>query len=349
MQYVRLGATGLEVSRVCLGMMSYGSPRWQPWVLPAGEAKRFVTRALDHGINFFDTADFYSGGASEEALGAALDGTVDRSEVVIATKVGLPMGPGPNRGGLSRKHILRSIDDSLRRLRTDHVDLYQLHRADPGTPIEETVETLHDLVRAGKVLHVGASNFAAWQFARAAHYGRWVAGLRFSAMQLQYNLAYREDARDLIPLCGAEGIGIVGYSPLARGFLAGNRAGDGDGAPGMSEREAVRASGDVKAHVLYGTEADRLILDRLTGIAEARGLPPARIAMAWVLSRPFMSSIICGALEERHLDEAVAALDLRLSAEEEAALEEAYLPRPVKDDAFEAVAASAGNRPSGAV
>lgn len=335
MQYRRLGATGLQVSKVCLGMMSYGAPDWQSWVLPGDAGPRFVRMALDRGINFFDTADFYSFGQSEEILGQSIRDLTDRANVVIATKVGLPMAPNANRGGLSRKHIFASIDASLRRLQTDYVDLYQLHRADPATPIEETLEALHDVVKAGKALHVGASNFAAWDFARAVYTGRWQAGLRLSAMQLQLNLAYREDERDLLPLCRAEAIGVVVYSPLARGFLTGNRT----EAATLTERERRRATGDAKAHTLYGSPGDRRVLDQLLQIAAARGLSPAQVAMAWVHHQPGISSVLCGALEESHLEDAVAAVDVNLTEDELSRLEAPYEPQPVKDDAFGSVQA----------
>lgn len=335
MQYRRLGATGLEVSKVCLGMMSYGLPSWQSWVLPGDAGRRFVKLALERGINFFDTADFYSFGQSEEILGEAIGGLTDRANVVIATKVGLPMAPNANRGGLSRKHILASIDGSLRRLKTDYVDLYQLHRADPATPIEETLEALHDVVKAGKALHIGASNFAAWEFARAVYTGRWQKHIRMSAMQLQYNLAYREEERDTLPLCTAEEIGVIVYSPLARGFLTGNRA----PAATLTDRERVRAAGDAKAHILYGSPGDLRVLDGLVQVAAARGLSPAQVAGAWVHRHPQVTSVLCGALEEAHLDDAIAALDVRLDDDEAAALQAPYEPQAVKDDAFASVPA----------
>lgn len=341
MKYARLGKSGLEVSSIGLGMMSFGSANWQPWVLPGTEAEGFVRSALGHGINFFDTADFYSLGASEEALGAAVAKLTDRRQVVLATKVGLPMasggggggGPAPNDGGLSRKHIFQSVDESLKRLGTDYIDLYQLHRADPNTPVEETVDALKDLVRAGKVLYVGATNYAAWQFAKAVYDGRFRAGLEFAGVQVQYNLVYREDARDLIPLCAAEGIGCIGYSPLARGWLVGNRR---DGAA-LTERERKRASDDAKAHTLYGTAADDEALTALCRVAEERGVPPSRVAYAWVLAHGFMSSVICGPLEASHLEDAVASVDLDLTAAELDTLDACYAPRAVKDDAFAAV------------
>lgn len=342
MKYARLGKTGLDVSRICLGMMSFGSAEWQPWVLPGSEAEAFVRAALDHGVNFFDTADFYSLGASEEALGAAIARLTDRRQVVLATKVGLPMlpvgetGPMPNDGGLSRKHILQSVDQSLKRLGTDYIDLYQLHRADPTTPIEETIDALKDLIRSGKILYVGATNFAAWQLAKAVYDGQFRGGVEFAGVQVQYNLVYREDARDLIPLCVAEGVGCIGYSPLARGWLAGNRRDGGT----LTERERRRASDDAKAHTLYGTSADTTALERLCQIADERGVPPAQVAYAWILAHPFMSSVICGPLEASHLTDAVASVGLKLSETELEALNACYEPREVKDDAFGAVVGS---------
>ena len=333
MKYARLGGTGLEVSKVCLGMMSYGSPDWQPWVLPGDEAEIFVRQALDHGINFFDTADFYSLGASEEALGRAVARLTDRSNVVIATKVGLPMAPGANRGGSSRKHIHQAIDASLKRLGTDYVDLYQLHKADPLTPIEETMDALTDVVRAGKALFVGATNFSAWQLAEAACTGAARGSVRFVSMQVQYNLAFREEERDTIPFCVSQGIGVTVYSPLGRGWLAGNRL----GRAGMTAREAVRATRDAKAHASYGSEGDVAILQRLLEVAEERGVPASRLALAWLHARPAVDSVLCGALEAAHLDEAVAAVDLILTDAEIHRLEEVYTAQPLKDDGLAVV------------
>lgn len=333
MRYVRLGRSGLEVSRVCLGMMSYGSPAWQPWVLPGSEGTPFVRQALDLGVNFFDTADFYSNGESETSLGEAIAKLTSRHKVVIATKVGLPMEPGPNGSGLSRKHIHNSIDASLRRLKTDYIDLYQLHKADPATPIEETLGILSDLVRAGKVLHVGLSNFATWQLASAYFIGKFEAGVRISSAQLQYNLAFREEERDMLPFCDEHGLGVIVYSPLARGWLTGNRLEQ----TALTAREAARAKGDAKAHALYGNDADRRVLDSLRQVAKERGAPMGRVALAWLHSRKTVSSVLCGALEAAHLQEAVAAVDLELSAEEIARLESCYVPQPVKDDGLQVV------------
>jgi aryl-alcohol dehydrogenase-like predicted oxidoreductase len=332
-RYVRLGRSGLEVSRVCLGMMSFGSPSWQPWVLPGKEGAAFVRQALDLGVNFFDTADFYSNGESEISLGEAISKLVSRHKVVIATKVGLPMEPGPNGMGLSRKHIHTSIDASLRRLKTDYVDLYQLHRADPATPIEETLGILGDLVRAGKVLHIGLSNFAAWQLASAYFIGKFESGVRISSAQIQYNLAFREEERDTLPFCKEFGLGTIVYSPLARGWLTGNRLEQ----TSLTTREAARAKGDAKAHALYGNDADRHVLDCLHQVAKERGIPMGQAALAWLHTRNTVSSILCGALEPTHLKEAVAAADFKLSDEETARLEACYVPQPLKDDGLQVV------------
>jgi 1-deoxyxylulose-5-phosphate synthase len=332
-RYVRLGRSGLEVSRVCLGMMSFGSPAWQPWVLPGNEGTGFVQQALDLGINFFDTADFYSNGESENALGEAIGKLTRRDKVVIATKVGLPMEPGPNGMGLSRKHIHSSIDASLRRLKTDYIDLYQLHRADPATPIEETLGILGDLIRVGKVLHVGLSNFAAWQLASAFFIGKFESGVRISSAQIQYNLAFREEERDTLPFCNEFGLGTIVYSPLARGWLTGNRLEQSS----LTTREASRAKGDAKAHALYGNDADRRVLDCLRAMATERGVPMGRMALGWLHSRDAVSSILCGALEPAHLNEAVAAVDFELSDEEIVRLEGCYVPQSLKDDGLQVV------------
>jgi len=331
MQYRRLGSSGLEVSRVCLGMMSFGVTGWQPWVVEGDEGVRFVRLALDRGINFFDTADFYSHGVSEEILGRAVRELVPRDEVVIATKVGLPMRNGPNGSGLSRKHIMHAVDASLRRLQTDYIDLYQIHKWDPVTPMEETVEALGDVVRAGKARYLGVSNTAAWQLALAHCHRRHRAGTGFQSVQAQYNLTYREDERELIPFCEAVGLGVVGYSPLARGWLAGTRR---TGQAGLTSREAKRAASDAKGLHLYGSPEDEAVLDQLTSVAEARGAPLAQVAMSWIHAHRAVASVIVGAMEEQHLDHAVAALELPLSAEEVVRLEQVYTPRPVKDDAM---------------
>lgn len=329
MEYSYLGKTGLQVSKICLGMMSFGSSDWQSWVLPEKEGVGFVRLALDRGINFFDTANFYSTGRSEQALGDAIKQLTDRENVVIGTKVGLPMGDGLHQRGLSRKHITREIDASLKRLRTDYIDLYQLHFPDYAVEIDETVDALNDVVRAGKALYVGVSNHPMWRFAPMFYSSLHRHGLHMSAVQLQYNLAFREDERDLLPFCQTQGIGVTVYSPLARGWLAGNRA--GQSTSGMSAREQTRAAGDLKAHATYGSDDDVRILDRLLEVAKARGVPPGRVAMSWVLSKPAVTSILCGALELAHIDEAVNAVELKLSLDEIAALEEPYRPQVPKD------------------
>lgn len=323
MEYVNLGRTGLKVSRICLGTMTYGTPAWREWVLPEEESRPFIQRALELGINFFDTADMYSNGLSEEILGRALrDFAARREEVVIATKVFFPTGPGPNDRGLSRKHILAAIDASLRRLGTDYVDLYQIHRWDPETPIEETLEALHDIVKAGKALYIGASSMYAWQFARALYVADLHGWTRFVSMQNHYNLIYREEEREMIPLCRAEGIAIIPWSPLARGFLAGNRTPDRSG-------ETTRARTDTFAHTMYYQENDFAIADRVVELAKRRGVAPAQIALAWLLHQPGITAPIIGASKMAHLEQAVAALDIQLSAEERTYLEELYRPHPV--------------------
>lgn len=333
MKYVRLGGTGLEVSKVCLGMMSYGDPGWQPWVLPGDEAEGFVRQALDKGVNFFDSADFYSLGKSEEALGRAIANLTDRRNLVIATKVGLPLSPGPNRGGNARKHLHQAVDASLKRLGTDYIDLYQLHKADPLTPIEETLDALTDIVRAGKALYVGVTNFSTWQLAEAACAAALRGSVRLASMQIQYNLAFREEERDMIPFCGTQGIGLTVYSPLARGWLAGNRRAGG----GMTAREQVRAARDAKAHSTYGSDGDAAVLERLIEVSDGLGVAPSRVALAWLHSKPAIDSVLCGALEPSHIDEAVAALDLDLGEPDIARLEQAYQPQAPKDDGFNLV------------
>ncbi|RLT47944.1 MAG: aldo/keto reductase, partial [Chloroflexi bacterium] len=273
MEYIRLGQTGLKVSRLCMGMMTYGDPKWRPWVLPAADARPFVIRALELGINFFDTADMYSLGASEQVTGQLLRELARRDEVVIATKVFSPMGPGPNERGLSRAHILDSIDASLKRLGLDYVDLYQIHRYDPDTPIEETLQTLHEVVQAGKARYIGASSMYAWQFARMLHVSQAHGWARFVSMQNHYNLVYREEEREMLPLCRAEGVGIIPWSPLARGFLAGNRTRTQDTA-------TMRAQTDDFAQSMYYRDNDFAVVDQLKQVAAARGVAPAQIALA---------------------------------------------------------------------
>jgi aryl-alcohol dehydrogenase (NADP+) len=321
MDYVRLGSTGLKVSRLCLGTMTYGTPAWRPWVLDEAASRPFIARALEHGINFFDTADMYSRGASEEVLGRALRDFAARDQVVIATKAFSPMGAGPNDRGLSRKHLFDAIDASLKRLGTDYVDLYQIHRFDYDTPIEETLEALHAIVQSGKVRYLGASSMFAWQFMKMLAVADAHGWTRFVSMQNHYNLVYREEEREMLPLCREEGIGVIPWSPLARGFLAGNRRGADRG-------ETARAKSDEFAHQLYYTDADFTIADRVAEIAAARGVKPTQIALAWLLARPGLTAPIIGASQLPHLDEAVAAVALRLDAAEMARLEEPYQPHP---------------------
>ncbi len=322
MQYTTLGRTGLKVSRLCLGMMTYGTPAWRDWVLPEEAARPFVKRALELGINFFDTADMYSVGMSEEVTGRALKDFARRDEVVIATKVFHAVGDKPNQRGLSRKHIMEAIDASLRRLGADYVDLYQIHRWDAETPIEETMEALNDVVRAGKALYLGASSMYAWQFSRALHAADRHGWTRFVSMQNHYNLVYREEEREMMPLCRAEGVGVIPWSPLARGFLAGNRTRDKSG-------DTVRAKSDEFAHHMYYRDDDFAVADRAAEIAKQRGVPPAQVALAWLLAQPGVTAPIVGASKMPHLEEAVAALAIRLTDEERALLESAYQPHPV--------------------
>ncbi len=322
MQHVKLGRTGLEVSRICLGAMSYGSPASRPWILSEEEGRPFIRRALELGINFFDTANMYSEGASEEVLGRALRDFARRDEVVVATKVYYPMSKDPNDRGLSRKHIMASIDASLRRLGTDRVDLYQIHRWDDSTPIEETLEALNDVVRAGKALYLGASSMFAWQFAKSLYLARMRGWTGFVSMQNHYNLVYREEEREMLPLCRSEGIAVLPWSPLARGFLAGNRSRGGGG-------QTTRAGSDAFAQKLYYAESDFTVAERAGEVGARRGLPPAQIALAWLLRQPGVTAPIIGATKMVHLEQAVAALDVSLSDEECAQLEEPYQPHRV--------------------
>jgi aryl-alcohol dehydrogenase (NADP+) len=322
MQYVRLGKTGMRVSRICLGTMTYGSSSWRDWVLNEDESKPFYKRALDAGINFFDTADVYSLGASEEVTGKALKEYAQRDKVVIATKVFSPMGGGPNERGLSRKHIFESIDASLRRLQTDYVDLYQIHRWDDQTPIEETLDAMNDLVRMGKVLYIGASSMFAWQFAQALHASEKHSWARFVTMQNHYNLVYREEEREMIPLCINQGIGVIPWSPLARGFLAGNRTPDKKG-------ETARSKSDDFAHMMYYQDADFRVLEAVESVAAERGLKPAQVALAWILNRPGVTAPIVGASKMYQLDEAIAASEITLTEAEMRALEAPYVPHQV--------------------
>jgi len=322
MEYTRLGTTGLKVSRICLGMMSYWTSKWREWVLDEEESRPFIRRALELGINFFDTADMYSLGVSEEVTGRALRDFARRDEVVVATKVYHPMSDKPNAGGLSRKHVLESIDASLKRLGMDYVDLYQIHRWDYETPIEETLEALHDVVRAGKALYVGASSMYAWQFAKALYTADLHGWPRFVSMQNHYNLIYREEEREMNPLCLAEGVGLIPWSPLARGFLAGTRSREDYG-------ETTRAKTDAYARDMYYQEGDFEVVDRVTELARRLGVRPAQVAMAWLLHRPGVVAPIIGATKMKHLEEAVAALEIELGEEEIKSLEEPYRTHPI--------------------
>jgi aryl-alcohol dehydrogenase (NADP+) len=323
MQYVRLGSTGLKVSRICLGTMTYGSKKWREWVLDEEESRPFIRRALEAGINFFDTADMYSVGVSEEVLGRALrDFGSSRDKVVVATKVFNPMGEDPNQRGLSRKHILHAIDDSLKRLGMDYVDLYQIHRFDYETPIEETLEALHDVVRMGKARYIGASSMHAWQFTKMLYTAQRLGLTRFVTMQNHYNLVYREEEREMLPLCREEGIGVIPWSPLARGFLAGNRRREDKG-------ETVRAKTDEYAHSMYYQDSDFEVVNRVTEIAQRRGVSNAQVALAWLLAQPGVTSPIVGASKMKHLEDALAALELKLETAELKAVEEPYTPHRV--------------------
>jgi aryl-alcohol dehydrogenase-like predicted oxidoreductase len=321
-KYVNFGATGLRVSRVCLGMMSYGNDSDRPWVLDEDAAEPIVKAAANGGITFFDTADVYSGGASEVATGRLLAKMFSRDAVVVATKIFMPMGPGENSGGLSRKHILSGIDASLRRLDMDYVDIYQIHRWDYRTPIEETMQALHDVVRAGKARYIGASSMFAWQFAKAQRVADAHGWTRFVSMQNHYNLIYREEEREMIPQCIDQGVAVIPWSPLARGVLAGNRTRDG-------ERRTTRSGTDPFADSLYSVPGDFDVADRAAEVASARGVPPAQVALAWLLHRPGVTAPIVGATKLGHLDDALAAEELELSEEELERLEELYVPHPV--------------------
>ncbi len=322
MQYLNLGRSGLKVSRVCLGMMTYGTPEWRPWVLDEEHSRPIIRKAIEAGINFFDTANIYSQGVSEEVTGRALRDFASRQEVVIATKVFFPYNDKPNQGGLSRLHILQAVDDSLHRLGTDYIDLYQIHRYDPATPLEETLEALHDVVKSGKVRYIGASSMYAWQFTRALYLADLRGWTRFVSMQNHYNLIYREEEREMNPLCRAEGIGLLPWSPLARGFLAGNRSAEDWG-------ETSRAKTDDYGHRMYYRDEDFQIVERVKAIAAQQGRSPAQIALAWLLHKPGVSTPIIGASQMFQLDESLAALEIRLSEEEMKSLEELYQPHPV--------------------
>ena len=319
--YINLGRTGLKVSRLCLGCMTYGSKKWREWVLDEEESRPFIKRALEAGINFFDTANIYSDGASEEVVGRALKDFAKRDEIVLATKVFNPMRKDPNGRGLSRKAILTEMDHSLRRLGTDYVDLYQIHRWDYTTPIEETMEALHDLVKAGKTRYIGASSMFAWQFAKSLYTADLQGWTRFVSMQNHYNLIYREEEREMLPLCRDQGIGVIPWSPLARGFLAGNRNKQGG--------ETSRAKTDDYAKQMYYQDDDFAVADRLSEVAQACGLPNMQVALAWLLSKPEVTAPIIGASKLHHLDESLAAFSVKLSSEEIKKLEEPYRPHPI--------------------
>lgn len=324
MNYVNLGRTGLKVSRICLGCMSYGVPERgpHPWTLPEEQGRPFIKRALEEGINFFDTANVYSDGTSEEILGRALKDFARREEVVVATKVHGRMRKDPNGRGLSRKAILTEIDASLRRLGMEYVDLYQIHRWDYETPIEETLEALHDVVRAGKVRYIGASSMYAWQFCKAQYLARQNGWTRFVSMQNHYNLLYREEEREMMPLCQDEGVGVIPWSPLARGRLT---------RPWGEQGSTSRVSTDEFGSKVYSKteEADRRVVERLIDVAAGRGAPPAQVALAWMLTKPFVASPIIGATKMKHLEDAIGALAVDLSPAEVATLEAAYVPHPV--------------------
>ncbi|SNS31952.1 Predicted oxidoreductase [Granulicella rosea] len=326
MNYVNLGSTGTKVSRLCLGMMTYGSKQWRDWVLDEEQSQPLIRAAVEAGINFFDTADMYSVGASEEVTGRALKQYFpSRDHYVLATKVFQPMSADPNDRGLSRKHIMASIDASLKRLGVDYVDLYQIHRFDPNTPIEETLDALNDVVRAGKALYLGASSMYAWQFLKMLELQRQKGFARFVTMQNHYNLVYREEEREMNPLCRAEGVGLIPWSPLARGFLAGNRK------PGEEKKqsETIRARTDDFAHNLYYKPSDFTVVERLTEVAQARGVKNAQVALAWMLAKPGVSAPIIGVSKPYQLDDAVAALNIQLTPEEMQRLEEPYEPHAI--------------------
>jgi aryl-alcohol dehydrogenase (NADP+) len=321
MDYIRLGHSGLKVSRLCLGAMTYGTPEWRPWILDEAASRPFIARALELGINFFDTADMYSRGVSEQVLGRALKDQ-RRDRLVIATKAFYSITDGPNTDGLSRKHLFDAIDGSLQRLGTDYVDLYQIHRFDRDTPIEETLEALHDIVKSGKARYIGASSMFAWQFMKMLAVSDAHGWTRFVSMQNHYNLVYREEEREMLPLCREEGIGVIPWSPLARGFLAGNRRRDDRG-------ETIRARTDDYAQELYFADSDFTIAQRVVEIAGRRGVKPTQIALAWLLAKPGVTAPIIGASKLPHLDDAVAALAIRLDAEETAFLEAPYQPHAI--------------------
>ena len=322
MEYVRFGKTGMQVSRLCLGCMTYGSTKWRDWVLDEEASQPYFREALERGINFFDTADVYSQGVSEEIVGRALKAHAKRHEVVVATKVHGKMGDGANSGGLSRKHILEGIDASLKRLQMDYVDLYQIHRFDPATPMEETLEALNDVVRAGKALYIGASSMYSWQFAKMLAISRARGHAEFVSMQNFYNLVYREEEREMMPLCAAEGIAVIPWSPMARGYLAGSGVG--------ANAATVRGRTDPFSVALgLGSPQDEEIRLKVVEVARDLGAKPAVVALAWVLAKPYVTAPIIGASKPHHLGDAAAALELKLDAETLAKLEAPYRPKAV--------------------
>ncbi len=322
MNYTNLGTSGLRVSRICLGMMGFGNGSDRPWVVDEDAADPIVKAAVEGGVTFFDTADAYSAGASEVATGKLVPKYLSRDEAVVATKVFMPVTPGENGGGLGRKHVLSGIDASLRRLNMDYVDLYQIHRWDPRTPIEETMEALNDVVRAGKARYIGASSMFAWQFAKAQHTAERNGWARFVSMQNHYNLIYREEEREMIPLCRDQGVGCIPWSPLARGVLAGTRTRAGD-------RNTTRSSTDAFTDYLYAQPTDFDVVDAVAGVAKARGVPSAQVALAWLLHKAGVTAPIVGSTKEQHLRDALVAEELTLGDDEVEALEKPYVAHPV--------------------
>lgn len=322
MQYTRLGTTGLKVSRICLGMMTYGSKQWRPWVLEEAESIPLIAKAWELGINFFDTADMYSLGVSEEILGKAIrEIGIPRDRIVVATKLFNPMGADPNEKGLSRKHLRHAMDDSLRRLKMDYVDLYQIHRLDHETSAEEIMGGMNDVVREGKALYVGASSMYAWQMAKLQFAAERAGGVKFVTMQNHYNLAYREEEREMIPFCIDQGLGTLPWSPLGRGLLTGSIKRD--------TKESLRAQTDDYAVKMYSRDSDFVIAERVAEVAAARGVSRASVALAWLLSRPGVTAPIVGASKVKHIEDAVAALDVKLEPSENARLEELYEAHPI--------------------
>lgn len=322
MEYTNLGKSGLKVSRICLGMMSFGTSQWRDYTLNEPESRPIIQRAIELGINFFDTADMYSMGVSEEVTGRALRDFANRQEIVVATKVYFPIGKGPNGGGLSRKHIMEGIDNSLRRLGMEYIDLYQIHRWDYTVPIEETMEALHDVVKAGKALYIGASSMFAWQFAKAQHTAEKHGWTKFVSMQNHMNAVYREEEREMLPLCLDQGVGVIPWSPLARGFLAGNRTREGWG-------ETVRAKADSMAQDYYYDDNDFDVLDRVKEVAQEQGVKPAQVALAWLLQKPGVTAPIVGTSKMSQLEEAVEATKIKLTDEQMKRIEEPYRPHRI--------------------